>query len=67
MEDLSKLFGPCSALEIAGPPRKLRLLSEIYGHDAPNDDPDYLDIILLREHEFTCDIAALVETGAGYV
>ena len=65
--DLSKLFGPCSVLETAGPPRNLYLLFQIYGHDTPNDDPDYLDIILLREHEFTCDTAALVETGAGFI
>ena len=65
--DLSKLFGPCSVLEAAGPPPNLHLLSQIYGHDTPNDDPDYLDIILLREHGFTCDTAALVETGAGFI
>ena len=65
--DLKKLFGPCHVLEAAGPPQKLNLLSQIYGYDMPNDDPEYLEIILLCQHEFSCDTAALVETGAGFI
>ena len=47
MEDLSVLFGSCTALEEAGPPRKFHPLSAIYGHDMPNGDPEELDIQLL--------------------
>ena len=68
-EDLIYLFGTWSALEAAGPPSELHLLSQIYGYDIPNDDPKKFDIKLLREHGFSgnIDIAALVETGAGYI